>query len=194
MLIVALVLVAIILLIGVGYEGWTVYHNYQQHVRLTAERSERDAANQAIKQLQLTCLTYAYDNSHLFYSQAFGYSGEVIIYETFGIANPTAFSMHSTWTLKIDFTAVRLSLSSSLLFDLRANGTAYPRFSFVISALQYDNLPSNPDLSRYNITFDSNYVVTGTYGAYTLSQHSSYNSTTSPSTVEAGTKGNLPKC
>ncbi len=186
--------IVLITLLVIGIVGYVVYQNVQQQVLFAAKNSEQNAANQAPSQLQITCFTVRNDNSHLSYSLISGYSGYLIIYETFGVSNPTKFVMEVTWTLTVDFTSAKLVLISTAPFHLSTNGVAYPTFTFQITGAQYNNLPPNADFSQFSVTLDGSYAVTGAYSTYNLTQHSTYDTSTNTGSGSLGSSGSLPKC
>jgi hypothetical protein len=189
-LIVGIVLVAIIL-IGVG--GYAFYQNQQQLALQAAKNSEKDAANQSVNQLQPTCFTNRTDTSNLSYSNGVFY-GYLIIYETFGISNPTKFAMDATWTLTLDFPGPSWVLTNAQTFHMIANGVGYPTFAFRVTGTQLNNLTPTTDLTTFTVTLDSSYQVAGSYATYTETQHSTYNSSSNTGTGTIGSSGNMPKC
>ncbi len=198
LLIIGIVLLVLLVLGGVGT---VVYLNIQQQqqrenqlVLQAAKNTEQNAANQAPDQFTITCFTATNDTSHLSYSQYTGYAGYARVYETFGISNPTKFSIDATWTLTFSYPSVGWVLTSSIPFHLAANGVAYPTFTFQIDATQYNNLPSNPDFTQYNGAVDGTYTLTGTYAAYSVTQHSTFDSTTNAGGSSPGSTNNLSKC
>lgn len=189
-LIVGIVLIAVIV-IGIG--GYAFYQNQQQLILQAAKNSEKDAASQSINQLQATCFSNRTDVSQLSYSNGVFY-GYATIYETFGLSNPTRFAMDATWTITIDFPGPAWVLNDMTTFHIGTNGTGYPTLTFRLSGNQLNNLNNMTDLKTYSVTLDGNYLVTGTYGTYTESQHSTYNSATNTGSGTLGSSGSLPKC
>ena len=192
---VALIVVAavlIVLLVG-GVAGYLFYQNNQQQILQTAKASEANAANQAPNQLQNTCFSNRTDSSSL-YGQYPYYSGQITVYETIGVHNPTNFKIDATWTITLDYPRASWVLSNAQSFHLPPDGTAYPTFAFVVTGNQLDNTPSNADLSVYTITQDGSYTVTGTYATYNPTTHSTYDSTTNSGSGSSGSGSNLPKC
>ena len=189
-LIVGIVLIVIIV-IGIG--GYAFYQNQQQLVLQTAKNTERDAANQAPNQLQATCFSNRTDVSNLSYSNGVFY-GYATIYETFGISNPTRFAMDATWTLTVDFPGPRWVLTDTTPFHIVGSGTGYPTFAFRLTGNQLNNLNNMTDFKTYTVTADSSYLVTGTYATYTVTQHSTYDSSSNTGSGTLGGSGSLPKC
>ncbi len=189
-LIVGIVLIAIIV-IGIG--GFAFYQNQQQLILQAAKVSDRDAANQSVNQLQNTCYSNRTDTSALSYSYGVFY-GYATIYETFGIYNPTRFPMDATWSITIDFPGPSWVLTTTQPFHLVATGTGYPTFAFRITATELNNLTPTTDLKTFTVTVDSSYLVTGSYATYTVTQHSTYDSSSNTGTGTIGSSGSLPKC
>src|SRR5437016_4625894 len=79
-------------------------------------------------------------------------------------------------------------------FHLSADGTGYPTFAFRITSTQLNNLAPGTDFSNYTATLDGSYSVTGTYATYTVTQHSTYDSSSNAGTGTIGSSGSLPKC
>jgi hypothetical protein len=187
-----------VVLIGVlvaGVAGYAVYQQGQQRILQDAKNSEANAANQAANQLALTCFSNTTDSSHLSYSQGYGFSGYITVYETFGVSNPTTFAMEVTWTITINYPSAGWVLSNSQTFHESANGgVAYPEFSFTITGTQLNNMPSNADLTVFQVTLDGTYHIVGTYSTYNPTTHTSYDSTTNSGNGSLGTGGGLPKC
>jgi len=50
------------------------------------------------------------------------------------------------------------------------------------------------DFSNYTATLDGSYSVTGTYATYTVTQHSTYDSSSNAGTGTIVSSGSLPKC
>jgi hypothetical protein len=187
---VGIVLIAIIV-IGIG--GYAFYQNQQQVILQAAKNSDRDAANQSVNQLQNTCFSNRTDTSTLSYSNGVFY-GYATIYETFGIYNPTRFPMDATWSITIDFPGPSWVLTTTQPFHLVAAGTGYPTFAFKVTSTELNNLTPTTDLKTFTVTVDSSYLVTGTYATYTLTQHSTYDSSSNSGTGTIGSSGSLPKC
>jgi hypothetical protein len=190
-LIVGIVLI-ILLLAGVG--GFVLYNNAQQQVLQAAKTSDRNAANQSINQLQPTCISVRTDSSTLYGSPG-SYSGYRTVYETLGINNPTRFAMDATWDLTLNYPVVHWILSDTESFHMSANGAAHPIFNYRVSGSQLNNLPPNPDLTKFTVALTGTYVVTGSYDTYLLSSNSSYDSSTqSGSGFLASGSSNMPSC
>jgi hypothetical protein len=189
-LIVGIILIAIIV-IGIG--GYAFYQNQQQLVLQAAKSSEKDAANQSINQLQATCFSNRTDVSNLSYSNGVFY-GYMTVYETFGISNPTRFAMSATWTLTFDFPGPSWVLTDTQTFHLVANGIGYPTFAFRLTGNQLTNLTNSTSLKTFTATVHGSYLVTGTYATYTVTQHSTYNSSSNTGTGTIGSSGSQPKC
>jgi hypothetical protein len=191
-LVVGIVLIAIII-VGIG--GYAFYQNQQQLVLQAAKNSEKDAANQSVNQLQPTCFSNSTDVSNLSYNSTSRiFSGYMVVYETFGISNPTRFLIDATWTLTFDFTGPRWALTDTQTFHMSANGVGYPRFAFRVTSTQLNSLTPTTDLKTYTATVDSNYRVTGTYATYTVTQHQTYDSSSNTGTGTIGSSGSVPKC
>jgi hypothetical protein len=189
-IVVAVVLIAVLV---VGVSGYLIYNQEQQQVLQAAKNNESNAASQAINELQFTCFSNSTDNSHLQYTQGIGYSGYLIQYDTWGIMNPTTFSMDVGWTLTYDVPSAYLIYSNSQSFYEAAHGgTAYPRFAFTITATQLNNIPSTADFNEFTVSVEGSYVVMGTYGTYNLTSNNTYNSTTTGGGTGSGS--NLPAC
>lgn len=186
--------ILLIVLLVAGVAGFVVYRNVQQQVLQAAKNIEQIAANQAPDRLQITCLTVQTDGSHLSYSPYGGFSGYATVSETFGVSNPTKFAMDVTWTITVNYTSIRLVLSSTASFQLPTNGTARPTFSFTITGHQYNALPPNPDFSSFIVTADGTYALTGTYGTYDLTQQATYDTSTNTGTSILGQSANLSRC
>ncbi len=160
--------IVLVALLVVGGVGTVVYLNIQQErdrenqlVLQTAKNAEQTAANQAPDQITITCFTVTNDTSHLTYSPYYSsFSGYAIIYETFGVSNPTKFSMDATWTLTFSYTSVGW----------------------------------DPDFTQFMTTLDGTYTVTGTYSTYSVTQHQTYDSTTTIGGSSIGSANSLPKC
>ena len=189
-LIIGIVLIAVIV-IGIG--GFAFYQNQQQLVLQAAKNAERDAANQSVNQLQPTCFTNRTDVSQLSYINGVFY-GYLLVYETFGVSNPTRFSMDATWSITFDFPGPGWVFTDRSPFHLSAHGTGYPTFAFRITSTQLNNLAPGTDFSKYSATLDGSYSVTGTYATYTVTQHSTYDSSSDTGTGTIGSSGSLPKC
>jgi hypothetical protein len=185
--------IALIVIIVIGIGGYAFYQNQQQLILQAAKNSEKDAAGQSVNQLQPTCFSNRTDVSNLSYSNGV-YYGYMTIYETFGISNPTTFAMDATWTLTFDFPGPSWVLTNSQTFHLAPSGTGYPTFAFQLTGNQLTNLSSSTDFNKYTATLDGKYLVTGTYGTYTETQHSTYDSSSSTGTGTIGSSGSLPKC
>ena len=187
-------IILVILLVG-GVAGYMFYNNQQQQVLQAAKNTEQAAANQAPDQMQFTCLAVTTDMSHLtvdpYYHTASGY---MLVNEKFGLRNPTRFPIDAKWAMTIDYTSVNLILSTTTPFHLPANGVAYPVLAFQITAAQLTSLTSNPDLSKFTVTLDGTYAVTGTYSTYNLSQHATYDSATATGTGTLAASANPPAC
>ena len=186
-------IVLVVILVG-GVAGFLFYNNVQQQVLQTAKNTEQVTANQAVNQIQFTCLSVATDGSHLSHDSYYGYSGYAEIRETFGLSNPTRFQIDATWSFKLNFTAVHLVTTSTASFRLPASGAARPVLAFQITGAQYNSLPSNPDLSKFEVTLDAAYTVAGIYSTYNLSQHSMFNSATQSGTGGLGSSASLSSC
>lgn len=192
LIVIAVVLVAI-LVVGVG--GYVLYQQGQQRVLQDAKNTDANAANQAVNQLQFTCFSNRTDTSHLSYTQLYGFSGYTTVYETFGISNPTSFTIDATWTITIDYPSVGWVIINSQTFHEAPNGgVAYPVFAFMVTGSQLNNRPSSANYTIFTVTLDGIYQVTGTYATYTPTTHSTYDSTTSSGNGSLGTGSGLPKC
>jgi hypothetical protein len=191
-IVVAVVLVAVLIL---GVTGYALYQNHQQQILQAAKNSEANAANNSVNQLQFTCFSNRTDASHLSYTQGYGYSGYITVYETFGISNPTNFAIDATWTITIDYPSVGWVLTDSQPFHEAPNGgVAYPAFGFTVTGTQLNNRPSNANFTIFTVTLDGTYQVTGAYATYTPTTHSTYDSTTSSGNGSLGTGNGLPIC
>jgi len=184
-------MVLIVIIIGIG--GFAFYQNQQQLVLQAAKNTERDSANQVPSQLQATCFSNRTDVSTISMSNGVLY-GYATVYETFGISNPTRFAIDATWTITIDFPGPSWVLTTSSPFHLSATGTGYPTFAFRLTSTQLNNLTPTTDLKTYTVTVDESYLVTGTYATYTVTQHSTYNSSSNTGTGTVGSTGSLAKC
>ncbi len=102
--------------------------------------------------------------------------------------------MDATWSITIDFTGPSWVLATTQPFHLVATGTGYPTFAFRVTATELNNLTPTTDLKTFTVTVDSSYLVTGTYATYTLTQHSTYDSSSNTGTGTIGSSGSLPKC
>ncbi len=192
-LIIGVVLIVLIVGAGVGY--FVYWNNQQQQVILQAAKSsEQSAANQLPNQIAFTCLTVATDNSHLSYSPYSGYSGYVTLSETFGLSNPTSFAIDATWKVTYDYTSVGLTVTSSASFHMVAHGVAHPVLVFTVTGQQYNNMPANPDFTKFTGSLDATYQVVGTYSTYSVPQYVSFDSSTSGSGVGSSSSSNLPMC
>jgi hypothetical protein len=187
-IVVAVVLIAV-LLVGVG--GYLIYNQEQQQVLQAAKSNESNSASAAINQLALTCFSNRTDYSNLHGSPG-TFSGNLTVYETFGISNPTAFTMDVTWAITYDYPSVGWILSNTQTFHESPDGTAYPTFAFTVTAYQLNNIPQNANLTTYSATIDGSYTVIGTYATYNLSNNQSYNSTTSGN--GSGSSSTLSTC
>ena len=191
-LIVGIVLIAVIV-IGIG--GYAFYQNQQQLVLQAAKNSEKNDANQSVNQLQPTCFSNRTDTSNLSYNTTNRvFYGYLTIYETFGISNPTRFPMDATWTLTFDFPGPSWVFTDTQTFHIIADGVGYPTFVFRITATQLNNLTPTTDLKTFTATADSIYQITGTYATYTVTQHSTYDSSSNTGTGTIGSTGSEPKC
>jgi hypothetical protein len=191
-LIVGIVLIAIIV-IGVG--GYALYQSQQQLVLQASKNSEKDAANQSVNQLQSTCFSNSTDVSNLSYNFTSRiFSGYMVVYETFGISNPTRFAIDATWSLTFDFTGPQWVLTDTQTFYMSANGVGYPRFAFRVTSTQLNSLTPATDLKTYTARVDSNYQITGTYATYTVTQHQTYDSSSNTGSGTIGSSGSVPKC
>jgi len=191
LIVVAVVLIAVLIL---GVAGYALYQN-QQQVLQAAKNSEANAANNSVNQLQFTCFSNRTDLSHLSGTLASGFSGYVTVYETFGVSNPTTFTIDITWTITIDYPSAGWVLRNIQEFRESPNGgVAYPEFAFTVTGSQLNNTPSNANFTIFNVTLDGSYLVTGTYVTYTPSTHSTYDSTTSSGNGDLGSGNGLPTC
>ncbi len=190
-LVIGIVLVVVLV---VGLVGYLAYQVNQQQIFSAARNSEQNAASQGINQLQITCFTVRNDTSHLSYSPTSGYSGYAVIYETFGVSNPTRFVMDVTWTLTIDYISVGWVLTSTAPFHVSTGGVAYPAFAFQVTGSQFNSMPANPDFSNFRTTLDQSYAVTGKYDTYSLTQRSTYDSSTNSGAGYLGSSASLPPC
>jgi hypothetical protein len=144
--------------------------------------------------LQFTCFSTRTDNSTL-HDTTSGFSGYVTVYETFGISNPTNFSIDATWTITIDFPSAAWVLVDSQTFHEAPNGgVAHPTFGFTVTGSQLNNTPHTANFTIFQVTLDGTYQVIGTYANYTPTTHSTYDSTTSGGNGSLGTGSGLPKC
>jgi hypothetical protein len=170
-----------------------VYQQGQQRILQDAKNSEANAASQAPNQLQITCFSDRIDNSTLGRTTS-GFTGFIAVYETFGVSNPTNFAMAVTWTITIVYPSAGWYVSNSQTFHESPNGLAYPMFAFTLTANQLNNTPSNANLTIFTVTLDGNYAVTGAYGTYHPTTHSTYDSSTNSGNGSLGSGSGLPKC
>src|SRR5437773_3907811 len=93
LIVVAVVLIAVLIL---GVAGYALYQNHQQQVLQAAKNSEANTANNSVNQLTFTCFSNRTDTSNI--SGTLGsFSGYLIVYETFGISNPSSFVIDAIW-------------------------------------------------------------------------------------------------
>ena len=139
---IAIVLVALALF---GVFGFLLYDMTQPGGTIfqsSAAASDKAGASSAVDNLQATCLSTSSDTSGLPYSAT--------VYITYGLSNPSRYSMDSTWRLTIDYTGAGVVLTSSQTFHVPAQGTAYPRWQFTMTSGQ---------ISALNSATNNNFVV-----------------------------------
>ncbi|TMI39294.1 zinc ribbon domain-containing protein [Candidatus Bathyarchaeota archaeon] len=190
LIVVAVVLIAVLIL---GIAGYALYLNHQQQVLQAAKNSEASAASNSVNQLTFTCFSNRTDSSNISGTRG-SFSGYLIVYETFGISNPSSFVIDATWTIALDFPSAGWFLRNTQTFHMSPNGVAYPEFAFTITANQLNNTPTNANFTIFNVILDGSYQVTGTYATYTPTTHSTYDSTTSSGNGSLGTGSGLSKC
>ena len=190
---IVMAVILIVVLVG-GVAGYLYYQNVQQQVLRAAKNSEADAANQAPNQLQSTCFSNSTDPTHLSYSTVSGFSGYITEYEKMGVSNPTAFIIDATWTLTLDYPSPGWVLSDTETFHLVPHGVAYPTFSLTVTGQQLNNTPHNANFTTFTGTLDGTYAVTGTYGTYNPTSHSTYDSASNTGGGTATPGSGLPKC
>lgn len=181
-----------LLLLAVGIAGFVVYPLIEHRMALDASAlAEQNAANHAPNQLQFTCITVRKDPliHTTYWNLTFEGrpTGSALVeyyatFETLGIHNPTKFIIGATWTLSITFLDNRTYptwLTAPTRFQLGTVGSAYPTFEF----RYYSGFPPSPsfgppnvDPSKFSITLDAAFTVSGTYGDYLVRQRSSYSS------------------
>ena len=190
LIVVAVVLIAVLIL---GIAGYALYQNHQQQVLQAAKNSEANAANNSVNQLTFTCFSNRTDTSNISGTRG-SFSGYFVVYETFGISNPSSFVIDATWTIGLDFPSAGWLLRNTQTFHMSPNGVVYPEFAFTITANQLNNTPANANFTIFNVTLDGSYHVTGTYATYAPTTHATYDSTTSSGNGNLGTGNGLPKC
>ncbi len=189
LIVVAVVLIAVLIL---GVAGYALYQNHQQQVLQAAKNSEANAANNSVNQLSFTCFSNRTDAN--LSGTPGSFSGYFVVYETFGISNPSIFVIDARWTIALDFPSAGWSLRNTQTFHMSPSGVAYPEFAFTITANQLNNTPTNANFTIFNVTLDGSYQVAGTYATYTPTTHSTYDSTTRNGNGNLGAGSGLPKC
>lgn len=189
-LVLGIILVIVLAASIAGVAGYVTYQNRQQSIEQAAHNSELLAANQAITQLTITCFSSRSDTSMLVNATT-GLTGYMMFYEKFGVANPSTYSMDARWTLIFNYTPIAVQISSVQSFDLPSKGTAYPEFAFRITGSQVTAFHSaTSTVPQFTATLDGTYLVNGTYSTYHISQHQTYDSSTSTGTNAGGHGGN----
>lgn len=104
--------------------------------------------------------------------------------------------MDARWALMLNYTSIAVMISSVQSFHLSSQGTAYPEFAFRISGPQVTAFHSTLGTPQFTVTLDGTYLVTGSYSTYHISQHQTYDSSTSTGTGGSGFGGNTstPAC
>ena len=182
--------IVLIVLVLTGVLGFLFYDLAQSNggiFQSAAAASDRSAASSAVDNLQATCLSTSSDTSGLPYSATF--------YFTYGLSNPTRYSMDSTWRLTIDYTGAGVVLTSSETFHVPAQGVAYPRWQFTMTSGQISAYNSATN-KNYVVSIDLSFTVQGAYGNYDFNRHASYDSATNTSTGTGSSSGSgsLPSC
>ncbi len=192
-----LVGITLLLLLVLGVATYSSNAYRDQQVWFTHQAMEKIAANNAIDTLEPTCFSDLGNESIDLPVPS------LVLHESLGVYNPTDFPMQITWQLdygdhyflsKVHFGFPRLV---SMIDPM-----AQPTFGMILSrfdgydptygadhALAAVNTPTN-------ITFLSQYNVTGAYGSYTFLRSSSFFGfiKTAPEWVLPKSSGNLPKC
>ncbi len=176
------IILAIILATSVaGVFGYTMYQNNQQSIQQAAKNSELLAANQAINQLSVTCTSSRSDTSTLVRTNP--PSGYITLYLKVGVYNPSQYPMDVAWSITINYVSIAVTILTTHSFHLDAKSTSYPEFPFQISATQIAAFGAFAGTStgtpQFTVTLDGAYSVTGTYSTYHVSQHQTYDSSTS---------------
>jgi len=183
---IAIVLVALALF---GVFGFLLYDMTQPGGTIfqsAAAASDKAGASSAVDNLQATCLSTSTDTSGLPYSAT--------VYITYGLSNPSRYSMDSTWRLTIDYTGAGVVLTSSQTFHVPAQGTAYPRWQFTMTSGQISALGQATN-QNFVVSIDTSFTVHGTYGIYDVNRHASYDSATNTSTgTGSSSSSTLPSC
>jgi hypothetical protein len=189
-LVLGIILIVVLAVSIAGAAGIVTYRDRQQSIEQAAHHSDLLAANQAIAQIGITCFSSRSDTSKLVNATT-GLIGYMMLYEKFSVLNPPGYPMDATWVLNFNYTSIAVMISGVQSFHLSSKGTAYPEFAFRISGPQVIAFHSAlGTVPQFTVTLDGTYLVNGSYSAYHISQHQTYDSSTSGGAGGSGLGGN----
>ena len=195
------VLVVRLLLVGIlaiGVAEFSLYPILRGFAVSVAKNSEVNAANRVVDELRLTCISTQRDDSNLqpisaiLGPQYAGWTGYVVVWETFGVYNPTNFVINATWSIRFYFQTVSGATGDYESFQLGANKGSVVAIRLFIPGDQIGDRYG--DWRNYSATLGAIYIAVGTYGSYELSQYSTYDSWRNIGNGILDSTASLPKC